>query len=129
MPSKRPPVATVSMWLPVSTGGSVASGGHVPNDVADLVDVDAQAEVAHPRDHEVTAVPVVVGEREPGVAARPFAPVDRADLSQLVEPQRAQRHRDAQILHHRRAVLRTSAHIEQGAPECARPGLTGPGQA
>ena len=48
VPSKRPPVATVSMWLPVSTGGSVRSAGQVPDDVADLVDVDAQAEVAHP---------------------------------------------------------------------------------
>ena len=48
VPSKRPPVATVSMWLPVITGGSVRSARPGADDVADLVDVDAQAEVAHP---------------------------------------------------------------------------------
>ena len=55
VPSKRPPVATVSMWLPVSTGGSERVGRPGADDVADLVDVDPQAEIAHPGDDEVAA--------------------------------------------------------------------------
>ena len=82
MPSNRPPVATVSMWLPVITGGSVLSGGQVPDDVPDLVDVDPQTEVAHPADHEIAPAPVVVGQGE----ARGTAAVDRADLRERVQP-------------------------------------------
>src|SRR5205823_4793527 len=51
-------------------------------DVADLVDLDAQAEVAHPRDEQVAARLVLVGERQ--AAHAPIAGV--ADRRQLGEP-------------------------------------------
>ncbi len=49
--------------------------------VADAVDLDAQAEVAHPRDHEVAAGAVGRGEGEPAHAAA----VDGADLAERGE--------------------------------------------
>ena len=56
--------------------------GHLPDHVADRVDRDLEAQIAHPRDHEVAARPVLVGERQPGTALRVG---DRADARQLVE--------------------------------------------
>ena len=60
------------------------------DDVADLVDVDAQAEVAHPADDEIATAAIVVGEREP----RATAAVDRADLGERVEAGAQARERD-----------------------------------
>ena len=58
LPSKRPPVATVSMCEPVITG---AAAGSVPGRVATTLPmasiVDVEAEVAHPPDDEVAARP------------------------------------------------------------------------
>ena len=55
---------------------------HPPDHVADRVDRDLEPEIAHPRDHEIAAGPVLVGERQPGTALRIG---DRADARQLVE--------------------------------------------
>ena len=55
---------------------------HPPDHVADRIDRDLEPEVAHPRDDEVAARPVLVGERQPGTALRVG---DRADARQLVE--------------------------------------------
>ena len=50
LPSKRPPVRTVSMCEPVITGASDGSrAGAGGDDVADRVDRHVEAEVAHPR--------------------------------------------------------------------------------
>ena len=62
-------------------GRFVAVGGPGADDVADAVDVDPQPEVAHPRDDEVAAFLVGVGERE----ARDATGLERADLGQGVE--------------------------------------------
>ena len=67
LPSKRPPVATVSMCEPHITGAAV---GSVPGRVATTlpigVDRHVEAEVAHPPDHEVAPGLVGVGQRQPG---------------------------------------------------------------
>jgi hypothetical protein len=50
--------------------------------VADRVDRDLEAELAHPADDEVAARAVLVGEREPAAPAA----LDRADLGEPIEP-------------------------------------------
>ena len=51
---------------------------HLADHVADRVDRDLEPQIAHPRDHEVTARTVLVGERQPGTALRIGDRADRA---------------------------------------------------
>ena len=89
-----PPVRTVSMWEPVITGGPGRSAGPGGHHVADGVDGDVEAEVAHPGDDEVAAVAVGLGERQPAapavarVAHRAELP-EPAQEALTVDPQRA----------------------------------------
>ena len=58
------------MWLPVITGASAVVGARPGgDDVADAVDPHVEPEVAHPADDQLAAAGVVVGERQPAVAA------------------------------------------------------------
>ena len=63
-PSYRPPVSTVSMWLPIMTGRAVLEAAPHAHDIADRVDRDGEAEVAHPAGDEVAALPFGLGEGE-----------------------------------------------------------------
>ncbi len=76
----------MSICEPVITGakrsvGSDASGEHV----ADLVDLDHQPEVAHPGHHQVTAVPIGVGQRQPGATTLAVRSGDRSDLPERLD--------------------------------------------
>ena len=83
LPSKRPPVATVSMCDPVITA---AAPGSVPGRVATTLPmastVTVEAEVAHPTGHEVAALAVGVGEGQAGTAELAVRAGDRADLAE-----------------------------------------------
>jgi len=54
------------------------------SDVADGVDTDVEAQIAHPADDQIPPRPVVIGERQP--AGAPTGSVNRADLGQRLEP-------------------------------------------
>ena len=58
----------------------LAPGAHADH-VADGVDANVEVEVAHPPDHEVAPLPVVIRERQ----ARTPATVEPTDLAQLVQ--------------------------------------------
>ena len=86
------------MCDPVITGASSGSvPGRVREHVADLVDLDHQAEVVHPRHDEIAAGPIIVGQSEPGTAALASGTYDLADRAQLVNSGGgADRHRHAE---------------------------------
>ena len=108
LPSKRPPVATVSMCEPHITGAASGSvPGRVGHDVADGVDRHVEPEVAHPADDEVAAVPVGVGQGEAGAALLAVGTLDRTDLAELDEPRPQPVAVDAEVLppHRRRRSL------------------------
>ena len=134
LPSKRPPVATVSMCEPGHhrRRGRVRPGTG-SDDVADRIDPDVESEVGHPADDEVAALPVGVGEREPRVAALPVRTGDRADLAQCldarpepfaVDPQLAAL--DPHVAHrNRNAAISASAsqNVSTAASKSAAPAL------
>ena len=67
LPSKRPPVRTVSMCEPTITAAAVGSlPGACGDDVADGVDRHVHAEIAHPRHHEIATLAIDVGQRQAG---------------------------------------------------------------
>ena len=107
LPSKRPPVRTVSMCEPVITGAARGIGSRPGgDDVADRVDRHVEPEVAHPRHDEVAALAVVVGQRQPGAAPLAVRPVDRADLAERLDPCRQAVAVDAQVVAvHGRSVM------------------------
>jgi hypothetical protein len=57
------------MWLPVMMGAGVVAAGAAHEDVADLVDGDAQAGFARPAHDQVTALAVELGEGQAAHAA------------------------------------------------------------
>ena len=75
------------------TGAPASSARPRADHVADLVDRDVEAEVAHPRDHQVATVLVGVGQRESVVAAS----LDRADLGERSEAAQQPSAVDAQL--------------------------------
>ena len=121
LPSKRPPVATVSMCDPVITGAASGSRpGPRGDDVADLVDRHGEAEVAHPADHEVAALAVDVGEREAGAALLAVRTLDGPDLAELLQAGPQPTAVDAQVVRAHLAPRYSKAAISPSAEANAR---------
>ncbi len=64
---------------PPRAGVAGLNGDHV----ADAVDADVEAQIPHPRRHQIAAGLVLVGQRQPGAPGRAG---DGTHLGQLVEP-------------------------------------------
>src|SRR5271166_4139986 len=114
-PSKRPPVRTVSMWLPTHRQAVLATATEA-HDIADRVDRDGEAQFAHPADDEVAALPVGLGQRE---AVDP-AVGQGAGFSQALQARPEPRAVHSEILSHRsasrgRCVVSASAQRKGGA--------------
>jgi hypothetical protein len=65
--------------------GCRVAAGACGNDVADGIDRNLHAEIAHPRDHEIATLAIDVSQRQPGTAALTIWPVNGADLTQRFE--------------------------------------------
>ena len=69
---------------------------HDRNDVADAVDHGVEAEIGHPRDDEVSACLVFIGQRQ---ATGPFGPLDPPDSGKFGEALRETIDVDSEVGH------------------------------
>ena len=65
--------------------GRWVGSGAGSDDVADRVDPDLESEVRHPGSNQISAVPVRVGQGQPGRSGLALRPAYRPELTQLVD--------------------------------------------